>query len=337
MKCPAKIKLCLCQDCKCPDRCNNCSKPDIYDNVSEESYGMFDLLAHNIPPPLSKGKKSKTNSQGRLVTTYGEEFRWKRISSPVKITKPFPCILIPNQKMSNETNNSKDYQPSKMTDQIDCRGKIVKHKNNITCSNDKFEGKSETKSAYKFPVPKKVFGLNGDSAKGLQMLRPVTKQSSAKFPSSSSTTYKSSYKTMKNIQKTESCKPKPSVPQKESPFKHTTQYQNDYKRLIRQTKREKKKSPVYRPPSVPMEKATCYRTEFYYKIPVEQKRTIWDPNHRIYKITAEKCECPCTGLANDEKNNICNRIKCGEDICCSMGKENCAPLPVTQDTVKIKQ
>ncbi|GIY40213.1 uncharacterized protein CEXT_687541 [Caerostris extrusa] len=111
--------------------------------------------------------KSKANSQGRLITTYGEEFRWKRLSSPAKITKPFPCILIPNQKMSNETNNRKDYKPSKMTDQIDCREKIVKHKNNIACSNDKFEGKSETKSAYKFPVPKKVFGLNGDSAKRL--------------------------------------------------------------------------------------------------------------------------------------------------------------------------
>ncbi|GIY40214.1 hypothetical protein CEXT_687551 [Caerostris extrusa] len=174
---------------------------------------------------------------------------------------------------------------------------------------------------------------------------------------------------MKNIQKTESCKPKPSVSQKESPFKHTTQYQNDYKRL-RQTK-SKLLQPVNLlqpilhfsiaslPNTTTPHHITVPRAElpftfgkdvekrrnlwftallpfrwktqlvtaqsFITKIPVEQKRTIWDPNHRIYKITAENANVPCTGLANDEKDKICNRIKCGEDICSSVEKENCAP------------
>ncbi|GBM64634.1 hypothetical protein AVEN_91705-1 [Araneus ventricosus] len=316
MKCPVKVQLCLCHECKCSDCCHNFPNSDSCENEPEKSYDMFDLLAHNIPTCTPKRTISKLN---RLPTTYRNDYcRRKQPHSPTKILLPHPALHIPNQKMYCGTTHRSDFKPYKDKEGKDCRGKIVLHKDNLTCSKDKFEGKSEAKSSFSYPIPKKVFGPNASSERLFKVYPTNGLKKTYDVKMSDSTAYKSSYKRPKELPKTNICKPKPNIVLKlEPPFEHTSQYQNDYKRPA-QTKREVfKKTPVFHPPSIPMEDKTTYKSEFYYKIPEESKRKNWNPNHRIYETAAGQCACSCH---EHLKNEQCRTH------CCCFHKENDSSL-----------
>ncbi|KAF8764367.1 hypothetical protein HNY73_022446 [Argiope bruennichi] len=311
MRCPVTVQLC----CKCSDNCHNFPNSDSLENESEKSYDMFDLLSHNVPTCTIKRSINKLN---RLPTTYRNDYcHKKQLPSPAKILFPHPGILIPNQKMSCGTTHRNDFKPYRDKEGKECRGKIILQKASITCSKDKFEGKSEAKSAFSYPVSKKLFGPN--ASEKLFKVYPTNRSKKAfDIKKPDSTVYRSSFKRPKELPKMNICKPKPNIVLKlEEPFKHTSQYQNDYKRQV-QTKRENfKKNPIFHPPSIPMEDKTTYKSTFYYKIPEESKRTKWDPNHRIYKTAAGQCFCSCHEHLKNEQ--------CGTHCCC-FHKENDTPL-----------
>ncbi|GFR30607.1 uncharacterized protein TNCT_104321 [Trichonephila clavata] len=287
---------------------------------------MFDILAHHVPQCLSKRKIKKVN---KLPTTYRTDYCRKKIMQPpANIIPPYPGIFIPNQKMSTDTTHKNDFKPFNEKEGKGCRGEIVHQKGHLTCPKVKFESKSETKAVFKYPVSKKAFGPHDFSTVLFKKCPGSGRKTTSEASMQTSTTYSMSYKKPKNIQKPVAWKPKLHIiPKSDMPFKYTSQYQDDYKKPKQPKKESSKKTPSYRPPEVPMEDHTTYKSAYYYKVPVEKKRTKWNPDNKIYKTAIGGCDCSCIECLNEKQCRTKSKEQLFENICCCQ-KENNASLLV---------
>lgn len=220
MKCPLKVQLHLCHGCKCSTCCESSPNSNENEQKAEDTYNMFDLMAQNMPQKVNKRKTKKAK---RNPTAYRDDYcRKKQIPSPAKLQVPFPSLFIPNRKMCFETTHSSDFRTYKEKETK--TGKIVAHQDNLTCPKSKFEGKSETKTAYK---PKRVVKDHQSEEIRRKQNKENIKISDNKMESS--TTYKSTYKRPKNFTRSEMLKPK-TAHKSPPPFNHATQYQCEFKK-----------------------------------------------------------------------------------------------------------
>ncbi|GFU03712.1 uncharacterized protein NPIL_78722 [Nephila pilipes] len=243
MKCPVSVQSCLCHEYTCADGYHIIPNSS-HKNASEKSFDMFDLLSHNVPQCISKRRIENVN---RLPTTYRTDYcRKKTLQTPTKAHSPYPGIFIPNQKMCTGTTHKNDFKPFNKKEGKDCRGNIVINKGSITCSNARFQGKSETKAVFSYPIPKKAVGPHDCSAALLMQCPSSGRKKASDVSMQTSTTYTLSYKKPKNIQKSIAWKPKlPITPKSGLKFKYISQYQDDYKKSKQLKRYEFIKNIVY--------------------------------------------------------------------------------------------
>lgn len=228
MKCPLKVQLHLCRGCPpCPASCcEQISSPDS-NGDRQDTYNMFDLMAQNMPDV--KVNKLKTRKTERNPTQYRDDYcRKRRVPSPARLRVPFPSLFVPSsdRKMCCETTHKSDYRRHKKKEIEKLGNIVVKHRDDMVCPKSKFDGKSETKTAY--CKPKNGFEQQHQS----EAIRNKQNKENIKIPDTkmeSSTTYKSTYRRPKNFKRSEMLKP--NEPRKSpAPFTHTTQYQCDFKK-----------------------------------------------------------------------------------------------------------
>lgn len=221
MKCPIKVQLHLCHECKYSTCCESSPNSNENEQKTEYTYNMFDLMAQNMS---QKVHKRKTKKAKRNPTAYRDDYcRKKQIPSPAKMQVPFPSLFIPNRKMCCETTHKSDFRTYEEKETKP--GEIVVHQDNLAFPKSKFEAKSETKTAYK---PKRVVVEKHQSEEiRRKQNKENIKVSDKKMESS--TTYKSTYKRPKNFIGSEMLKPI-TTHKSPPPFNHTTQYQCDFKK-----------------------------------------------------------------------------------------------------------
>ncbi|KAG8181104.1 hypothetical protein JTE90_003153 [Oedothorax gibbosus] len=284
-----KVQLHICHTCKCPANCENVPHSNEYVPDTGPSYDMFDLLAQNMPP--QKFRKQKLNVGNATPATYRNDYcrNKRKLPPPPELYLPFHSLFIPEGKMCCKTTHKTDFRPYKEKEIKS--SEIRTHRDNIVCSKLKFQGKSESKSAY----TKKRTVVQNES----EVRRRKQNKENIKIPDlkmESSTTYKSAYKRPKNFLKTEILKPK-NPRQILPPLENSTQYKCDFKKPKKVENENFKKTSVFHPPTVPMENKTTYKKDFNNKNPpskTSRKRSTDEQDSS--KTDKENCCCQCLNI-----------------------------------------
>ncbi|XP_015924997.2 uncharacterized protein [Parasteatoda tepidariorum] len=292
MKYQSKISVCTCPKHIC---CCKSQNLHFIEDKTEDSYNLFDILAHNnisIPQKQTPIKVSKAPK-----TTYRQDYYPKCLQTCKKAIPPFPALYASDKKMSHKTIHKTDFKPYSEKSKKDCVGRIVKPENNLVCSLGKFGAKSETKSSYKNPASKK--GLTG--SKSLFREQKFSNKDNISISVdkcqalSSETTYSSAYKVPKGFQKTEIFVPKSDMHKVDSSkaYKDISQYRSDFKRPKNVKKECIRKIQKYSAPDEPMENKTTYRMDYKPKKPTEKKAWGDFSTYSSCGADVNRLCCPC--------------------------------------------